>query len=164
MDDRRNSPELYTRNEVLSVSREFGVVNQIEFQGRSFAGKSLENYKIVSKDQIVYIKSPLRSNPYGIIQSTRDKEGILSPLYGVYNPITGYGDASFAEQYFALDTRLNNYLYPLVNKGAKNTLLISDEQALNGDVFFPKDVKEQHAIGSFLDYLDTLITLHQEEQ
>lgn len=34
----KNTDNLYTKKDVLSVSGDFGVVNQIEFQGRSFAG------------------------------------------------------------------------------------------------------------------------------
>jgi len=35
----KNSNEEYNKNDVLSVSGNSGVVNQIKFQGRSFAGK-----------------------------------------------------------------------------------------------------------------------------
>lgn len=47
------------------------------------------------------------------------------------------------QAYFALDNRLNDYLRPLVNKGAKNTLLISDEDAITGKVVFPKRDEQQ---------------------
>lgn len=63
--------------------------------------------------------------------------------------------------YFEQDARLNNYLRPLVNKGAKNTLLISDTDALEGEVCLAPTFDEQKAIGQFVDFLDNLITLHQ---
>ncbi len=135
-------------------------MNQIEFQGRSFAGKSLKNYKIIHKNEVVYTKSPLRANPYGIIQSSRDEEGILSTLYAVFTPKDNV-NANFVEQYFAQDARLNNYLVKLVNKGAKNTLNISDQESLNGNVIFPIKVEEQGKIALLLDNLDSVITLHQ---
>ena len=34
----KNRDEGFGKEDVLSVSGEFGIVNQIEFQGRSFAG------------------------------------------------------------------------------------------------------------------------------
>ena len=159
----RNENDEFNRNSVLSVSREFGVLNQIEFQGRSFAGASLKNYKVIDKHQVVYTKSPLKANPYGIIQSSRENCGILSTLYAVFK-VKNNSNSEFIEQYFALDARLNNYLYPLVNKGAKNTLLISDEDSLKGDVTFPTNSLECKQISSLIDNLDSLITLHQRKQ
>lgn len=151
----------YTKEDVLSVSGECGVVNQIEFQGRSFAGASISNYRVVNTGNVVYTKSPLKASPYGIIKTAKEQEGIVSPLYAVYNPNDNC-DADFIQTYFENKGRLNDYLRPLVNKGAKNTLLISDDGALQGEVVVPsKD--EQQAISNFFNELDKTIRLHEEE-
>ena len=63
----RNVDLNFGKNDVLSVSGDYGVVNQIELQGRSFAGKSVQQYHILPHNGIVYTKSPLKANPYGII-------------------------------------------------------------------------------------------------
>lgn len=91
----------------MSVSGEVGVVNQIEFQGRSFAGASVSNYGVVETGDVVYTKSPLRANPYGIIKANKGKSGIVSTLYAVYKTIQGTANADFIECYFDLDDRLN---------------------------------------------------------
>lgn len=39
---RETRGNIYSKQQVLSVSGEYGIVNQIEFQGRSFAGESVE--------------------------------------------------------------------------------------------------------------------------
>lgn len=62
----RNLNNEYGVNEVLSVSDEEGVMNQIKLLGRSYAGKSVTNYKILRTNQVVYTKSPLKAKPYGI--------------------------------------------------------------------------------------------------
>ena len=59
----KNSSDRYGRADVLSVSGDFGIVNQIEFQGRSFAGASVSNYGVVQTGDVVYTTSPLNSNP-----------------------------------------------------------------------------------------------------
>ena len=82
----KNFEGIYTKEDVLSVSGDFGIVNQIEFQGRSFAGASVANYGVVETGDIVYTKSPLKSNPYGIIKANKGKNGIVSTLYAVYKP------------------------------------------------------------------------------
>lgn len=132
----RNQSEKYNKYDIYSVSREFDVINQIEYQGKSFAGASLANYGIVQTGDLVYTKSPLKSQPYGIIKTNEGEAGIVSALYGVYHPKECV-HSPFTQVYFDLNSRLNNYLRPLVNKGAKNTLLISDEDSLNGRVAFP---------------------------
>lgn len=142
------------------MSGDFGVVNQIEFQGRSFAGTSVSNYGVVHTGDVVYTKSPLKANPYGIIKANKGKTGIVSVLYGVYHTREN-ANADFIQMYFEQDARLNNYLRPLVNKGAKNTLLISDTDALEGEVCLAPTFDEQKAIGQFFNSLDHLITLHQ---
>ena len=144
------------------MSGDFGVVNQIEFQGRSFAGASVSNYGIVHTGDVVYTKSPLKANPYGIIKANKGKTGIVSVLYGVYHTRKN-ANADFIQMYFEQDARLNNYLRPLVNKGAKNTLLISDTDALEGEVCLAPTFDEQKAIGQFFTSLDNLITLHQRK-
>ena len=57
---------------------------------------------------------------------------------------------------------MNNYMAPLVSKGAKNDMKVSAENALKGAVTFP-GIKEQEVIASYFSQLDDLITLHQRE-
>ena len=158
----KNSKDIFTRQDVLSVSGDYGIVNQIEFQGRSFAGASVSNYGVVYTGDIVYTKSPLNSNPYGIIKTNKGKSGIVSTLYAVYHPKENV-DSSFVQTYFEQHARMNNYMHPLVNKGAKNDMKVSSENALKGDVIFP-EIAEQRQIVALFVKLDNLITLHQREK
>ena len=146
----KNRDNRFTKEDVLSVSGEYGIVNQIEFQGRSFAGASVSNYGVVENGDVVYTKSPLKSNPYGIIKTNKGIPGIVSTLYAVYKPkeIT---DSKFVQIYFELDSRMNSYMHPLVNKGAKNDMKVSAENALKGMVSFPKK-DEQEMISLYFSY------------
>lgn len=157
----KNVDGAFVRGDVLSVSREEGVVNQIEFQGRSFAGADVSVYGILRHGDIVYTKSPLRANPYGIIKTNKGRSGIVSTLYATYRARPGV-DSDFIQCYFDQDARLNNYLHPLVNKGAKNDMKVSAENAITGNVCFP-GCEEQRLISSLFDRLDNLITLHQRK-
>ena len=157
----RNVDGEYDKSDVLSVSGDYGIVNQIKFQGRSFAGASVLPYGIVETGDVVYTKSPLKANPYGIIKTNHGKNGIVSTLYAVYK-VNNVSNGIFVEYYFDDNLRLNKYLKPLVNKGAKNDMKVTDENVLKGDVIFPS-FPEQTAIGSFFQELDQLITLQQRE-
>ena len=157
----KNTGNIYDRSDVLSVSGDYGIVNQIEFQGRSFAGASVSNYGVVQTGDVVYTKSPLNSNPYGIIKTNKGKTGIVSTLYAVYHP-KGNAFSDFIQVYFEQHARMNNYMHPLVNKGAKNDMKVSAENALKGPVCFPSRI-EQESISTFFSVLDNLITLHQRK-
>ena len=157
----KNTNDVYGKQDVLSVSGDYGIVNQIEFQGRSFAGASVSNYGVVHTDDIVYTKSPLNANPYGIIKTNKGKTGIVSTLYAVYHPKKGT-NSDFVQTYFEQHARMNNYMHPLVNKGAKNDMKVSAENALKGYVSFP-NYEEQKAIAEAFSIIDCLITLHQRE-
>ncbi len=158
----KNEKDQYSKYDIFSVSNECGVINQIKYQGKSLAGASLKNYKVTHKDNVIYTKSPLKNQPYGIIKTNQDSSGIVSALYAVYQTNQKVCPR-FVEVYFSSDNRLNNYLRPIVNKGAKNTLLVSDEGALSGMVFFPKDINEQIKIASFFNSLEKLISAQEQK-
>ena len=158
---KKNTQQKFGKEDVLSVSGEVGIVNQIQFQGRSFAGVSVEMYSIVDTGNIVYTKSPLKANPYGIIKTNYGIPGIVSTLYAVYLPNENVFPG-FVERYFENDLRLNSYLKPLVNKGAKNDMKVSNENALLGNVIFPK-LEEQVAISDYFTNLDKFIQSYKEK-
>ena len=157
----KNSALSYGKDEVLSVSGDAGVVNQIQFQGRSYAGASTKDYGVVQTGDVIYTKSPLKKNPFGIIKTNKGKAGIVSTLYAVYKPKDNTY-TPFVEVYFDDDARLNNYLRPLVNKGAKNDMKVSKSGALTGLICFP-GATEQRMLSEFFQQLEDLITLHQRK-
>jgi type I restriction enzyme, S subunit len=156
----KNLDNSFGIDDVLSVSDEVGVVNQIELLGRSYAGKSVANYGVLKTNQIVYTKSPLKSKPYGIIKVNKGKTGIVSVLYAIYDTVEGISP-DYIHYYFDPSYRINNYLLPLVNKGAKNTMNISDEMALQGYITIPT-LEEQSSIASYFRSLDRQISLQSQ--
>ena len=156
----RNEDLEYGVEDVLSVSGEQGVVNQIELLGRSYAGESVAPYHIVETGDVVYTKSPLKNNPYGIVKQNRGKPGVVSTLYAVYHcdsPITG----QYLENYFCIDTFLNNYLKPLVKRGAKNDMKVNNEEVLLGRIPLPP-LEERERINSIIAQFDRVIELKKQ--
>ena len=108
--------------QVFSVSVSQGVINQIEYLGRSFAAKDTSKYNVAHYGDIIYTKSPTGDFPYGIVkQNYNQKEVAVSPLYGVYAP-KNYSIGVFLHEYFKSNVNTYNYLHPLIQKGAKNTI------------------------------------------
>ena len=160
INNERNQNNVYDINDVLSVSDEVGVVNQIKLLGRSYAGKSVSNYRVLKTNQIVYTKSPLKSKPYGIVKVNKGTVGIVSVLYAVYDAKENVCP-DYIHYYFDPSYRINNYLLPLINKGAKNTMNISDDMALTGKIYIPS-YDEQKQIAQYLQSLDTQISLQTQ--
>ena len=157
----RNFNNEYGINEVLSVSDEGGVMNQIELLGRSYAGKTVANYKILRTNQIVYTKSPLKTKPYGIVKINNGVTGIVSVLYAVYSTKKDICP-EYIHYYFDPKFRINRYLFPLINKGAKNTMNIRDDVFLHGDILIPQTIAEQKQIAAYFAALDRKISLQAQ--
>ena len=152
----KNTELKYSKEDVFSISGELGIVNQIELLGRSYAGASVAPYGVVKPNDIVYTKSPLKANPYGVIKTSKTgKTGIVSTLYAIFNCRNNV-DPSFIQYYFESDKKLNDYLLPLVNIGAKHDMKISDDNSLNGIVVFPP-LSEQKKIVEILSTQDKII-------
>ena len=158
----KNTDLKYSKDDVFSISGELGIVNQIELLGRSYAGVSVAPYGIVYPDDVVYTKSPLKANPYGIIKTNKlGVTGIVSTLYAIFH-CNNNVSPDYVQLYFESDHNLNNYLYPIVNIGAKHDMKISDEGSLRGTVVFPP-LPEQEKIAEILQTQDKLIELQQKK-
>ncbi|EXZ01554.1 restriction endonuclease subunit S [Bacteroides fragilis] len=139
--------ELYT---VHSVSVSEGVINQIEYLGRSFAAKDTSNYHVARYGDIIYTKSPTGDFPYGIVkQSYIEQPVAISPLYGVYSP-TSFETGVYLHYYFMSSVLAKNYLYPLIQKGAKNTINISNQRFLENRIALPLKQTDRHNIARAL--------------
>lgn len=157
----RNKDNKFGKEDVLSVSKDFGVINQIQYQGRSLAGEDVSNYHIVHSGNVVYTKSPLGKQPYGIIKASHE-EGIVSTLYAVYY-CRDNALPEIIDYYFSLDDTLNRYLKPLVNIGAKHDMKVNNTDALAGIVTLPSSLEEQRKIVVFLQLVDKQIQIEKKK-
>jgi type I restriction enzyme S subunit len=149
--------------DVFSVSMEYGIVNQIELLGRSYAAAETSHYTIGRRFDVVYTKSPLKAFPFGIVKQCKfDGEVALSPLYGVFTPPNPHLGLMI-EAYFESPYRSKDFLSPLCQKGAKNTLQITNTTFLSGRMPLPTEPAEQQRIASCLSSLDSLITAHTQK-
>jgi type I restriction enzyme S subunit len=145
------------KEEVFSVSVHKGLVNQVEHLGRVFAAKNTDNYNLVKPNDIIYTKSPTGNFPLGIIKQSRvNRNVIVSPLYGVFTPETA-GLGYMMNVYFETPTNVNNYLSSIIQKGAKNTINITNTTFLSKKIKLPTSKEEQEKIGEFLFNIDVKI-------
>lgn len=149
--------------EVHSVSVTKGVVNQVEYLGRSFAAADTSKYNLAKPNDIIYTKSPTGDFPYGIVKQNKNPYNVIvSPLYAVYTPVNenlGY----ILDSYFESPVRTNNYLSSLIQKGAKNTIQISNDTFISKKICLPSDPAEQQKIAECLTEMDETISAQAEK-
>lgn len=158
----RNEKNVEQNHRICSVAVSKGVVDQIEHLGRSYAAADTSNYGVAHYGDIIYTKSPTGDFSLGIIKQNRMHENVaISPLYGIYKPIsfsTGY----LLNIYFESTINTKNYLTPIVQKGAKNTIAISNSAFLENKIFFPMDEATQSRIAKIFELTDHEIDLLQK--
>lgn len=148
---------------ICSVAVEKGVVDQIEHLGRSYAASDTSNYGVAHFGDVIYTKSPTGNFPYGIIKQNHMEERVaVSPLYGIYEPIT-YALGFILHTYFMYAVNAQNYLFPIVQKGAKNTINITNETFISNYLYLPLNAKEQEALMNVFKTIDYALELLQKE-
>ena len=158
--------------QVFSVSVSQGVINQVDYLGRSFAAKDTSKYNVVHYGDLVYTKSPTGSFPYGIVKQSLNCENVaVSPLYGVYIP-DSFSVGAYLHEYFISEMNTQNYLHPLIQKGAKNTINITNQRFLENRIPMPISSNELSLISKLLCSLNekikylqnTLQEYHKQKQ
>ncbi len=148
--------------EVHSVSVSKGVINQVEYLGRSFAAADTSKYNLVKPNDIIYTKSPTGDFPYGIIKMNKNPYNVIvSPLYAVYSPTNQY-IGYILDSYFESSVNTNNYLSSLIQKGAKNTINISNDTFISKKVCLPTVPAEQRKLALCLMNIDNYISLQDQ--
>ena len=148
---------------ICSVAVQKGVVDQVEHLGRSYAANDTSSYSVAHYGDIIYTKSPTGDFLYGIVKQNLLQEKVaVSPLYGVFTPMT-FGLGYFLHTYFQSAICARNYLLPIVQKGAKNTISITNDTFISSKLYLPLDVEEQKAIADTFIAADREIDLLRQD-
>ncbi|MEZ3488643.1 restriction endonuclease subunit S [Akkermansia muciniphila] len=156
----KNSSRIYS--ETFTNSAENGIISQRDYFDHAVSNSAnLDGYYIVSEDDFVYNPRISTTAPVGPINRNRLKSrGVMSPLYTVFR--TRDIDALYLEHYFK-SHHWHQYMFLNGDSGAR-----SDRFSIKDFVFMEMPIAvpckvEQMRIGSFLEELDHLITLHQRK-
>ena len=150
----------------LTISAQYGLVDQITYFNNRVASRDVSNYYLVLNGEFAYNKSTSDGYPFGAVKRLDLYEkGVLSTLYIVFAPKKEQQiDSDYLTVFFDTD-RWHKGVAERAAEGARNhgLLNISAEDFLDIDLSVPKDIVEQKQIGAFIRQLDNLITLHQRK-
>ena len=148
----------------LTISAQYGLVDQITYFNNRVASRDVSNYYLVLNGEFAYNKSTSDGYPFGAVKRLDLYEkGVLSTLYIVFAPKKEQQiDSDYLTVFFDTD-RWHKGVAERAAEGARNhgLLNISAEDFFDIDLSVPKDIVEQKQIGTYFRNLDNLITLHQ---
>lgn len=149
---------------VLTISAQYGLINQSEFFNKEIASEDKSDYYLLNRNDFAYNKSYSSGYPYGAIKRlTRYDEGIVSPLYICFE-ITGETvSLEYMEQYFEAGL-MNREIQAFAQEGARNhgLLNIAVDDFFNSKIVLPS-LEEQQAIAVILMAADKEIKLLQQD-
>ena len=159
----RNEKNIEQNHRICSVAVQKGVVDQVEHLGRSYAAADTSNYGVAHYGDVIYTKSPTGDFPYGIVKQSQMHEKVaVSPLYGIYEPVC-YELGYILHTYFSNAINCSNYLLPIVQKGAKNTINITNSVFVSNRLYLPTDCSEQKALAEIFIAADKELNLLRKE-
>ena len=150
----------------LTISAQYGLIDQREFFDKRIASKDVSGYYLVKKGEFAYNKSTSSDAPWGAIKRLeRYENGVLSTLYIVFSINENADvDSDYLVTYY--DTDLwHGGIREIAAEGARNhgLLNITPADFFETSLTMPQDIEEQKAIGKYFSELNTLITLHQRK-
>jgi len=108
---------------VLTISAQYGLINQEDFFNKSVSSIDLSGYILLNKGEFAYNKSYSKDYPMGAIKRLKKYEqGVVSSLY-IYFKVKE-DDAEFYEHYFEAGL-LNREIYKIAQEGARNHGLLN---------------------------------------
>lgn len=150
----------------LTISAQYGLIDQNEFFDKRIASKDVSGYYLVRRGEFAYNKSTSSDAPWGAIKRLDRYEcGVLSTLYIVFRILDeDKVNSDYLVTYY--DTDLwHKGVQAIAAEGARNhgLLNIAPADFFETTVSVPKDIEEQRKIGAYIMQLDHLITLHQKK-
>ena len=148
---------------VLTISAQYGLINQSDFFNKEVASDDKSNYYLLKKGEFAYNKSYSNGYPYGAIKKLRFYEnGIVSPLYICFCANTANKCPDYFEYYFEAG-RLNKEIKAFAQEGARNhgLLNIPVSDFFHSYIAVPK-ISEQQKIVEILTAQDKVIELKEK--
>ena len=150
----------------LTISAQYGLIDQNEFFDKRIASKDVSGYYLVRKGEFAYNKSTSSDAPWGAIKRLDKYEsGVLSTLYIVFQiRDESIIDSDYLVTYY--DTDLwHKGVQAIAAEGARNhgLLNIAPADFFETTISMPKNIEEQRKTGAYFKSLDHLITLHQRK-
>ena len=145
---------------VLTISAQYGLINQEEFFNKPVASDDKSNYYLLYKGDFAYNKSYSTGYPFGAIKSLeRYDKGVVSPLYICFSPTDKNKCPVFYLQYFE-NGLMNHEIKAIAQEGARNhgLLNIGIDDFFNSYLIVPP-LPEQQKIAEILSTQDKLIEL-----
>ncbi|MBO4723648.1 MAG: hypothetical protein J5629_12080, partial [Muribaculaceae bacterium] len=147
----------------LTISAQYGLVDQISFFNNKVASADMSNYYLLKRGEFTYNKSYSSDYPLGAVKRLDLYDmGALSTLYICFK-IAGDINSDFLVHYFETP-KWHRGVYEIAGEGARNHGLLN---ITVGDYFetqhyVPSNLKEQKKIASMLNLIQRRIEVQSK--
>lgn len=147
----------------LTISAQYGLVDQEEFFNKIVASKNLEGYYLLEKGEFAYNKSYSNGYPFGTIKRLdRYDNGAVSTLYICFNNKENY-NSDYLVQYFE-SSKWHREVSMIAVEGARNHGLLNVSVPDFFDTIHRVPaLQEQERIANFLTKVDKIIEKQDEK-
>ena len=148
---------------VLTISAQYGLVDQTIFFNRSVSSSNLTGYYLLNNGDFAYNKSYSNGYPWGAVKRlNKYNQGVVSSLYICFKT-NNLIDSNFLEQYFETN-KWYQQISEVSVEGARNhgLLNIAVNDFFNTKHYIPS-IKEQEKISKFLSLLDKKMELQTKK-
>lgn len=149
---------------VLTISAQYGLIDQNDFFNRRIASNSIQGYFLMKNGEFAYNKSYSSEYPVGAVKRLKLYDlGVLSTLYILFS-IEDESLAEWIEAFFESD-KWHKEIIKRASEGARNhgLLNISPTDFFELPLSYPSTPEEQYKIAQFFSRLDTLIAAEDKK-
>ena len=148
----------------LTISAQYGLVDQIEYFDKIVASDSLINYYLLYNGEFAYNKSYSNGYPFGAVKRLDDYEhGAISTLYICFK-VNDKMNSDLLNEYFETD-KWYKEIYKIAVEGARNhgLLNIAVGDFFNTKHILPTNPKEQEKLAKFFIEINRKIGLLEKK-
>ena len=148
----------------MTISAQYGLVDQIEYFDKIVASDSLINYYLLYNGEFAYNKSYSNGYPFGAVKRLDDYEhGAISTLYICFK-VNDKMNSDLLNEYFETD-KWYKEIYKIAVEGARNhgLLNIAVGDFFNTKHILPTNPKEQEKLAKFLIEINKKIGLLEKK-
>ena len=148
----------------MTISAQYGLVDQIEYFDKIVASDSLINYYLLYNGEFAYNKSYSNGYPFGAVKRLDDYEhGAISTLYICFK-VNDKMNSDLLNEYFETD-KWYKEIYKIAVEGARNhgLLNIAVGDFFNTKHILPTNPKEQEKLAKFFIEINRKIGLLEKK-
>ena len=148
-----------TTNVPLTISSQYGLVDQRQFFSKVVASNDLSNYYLLNRGEFAYNRSTSSENPVGAVKRLEKYDnGAVSTLYLCFAVNESQINAEMLKYYFE-SSQWHQHIKSICSEGARNhgLLNVQTKEFFDLELYLPESLEAQRRIVTVLKGLQEIV-------